>query len=151
LLSELNQVTRDQESYDRAIFESFSGFVRAVALDRAGRAGEAWDHFLTVNRALFVPMRKELWEMAERQRASLARLRERPLRLAADSGRDGLPISLFILGPSRSGKTTMEHLVSTLDGVKRGYENPSVDTAVRRAFPTAALLAGRFESLPADL
>jgi hypothetical protein len=64
----------------------------------------------------------------------------------------GGPISLFILGASRSGKTTMEALVATLDGVKRGYENPGVENAVRRAFQTAALLTSNFlENLPPQL
>ena len=46
----------------------------------------------------------------------------------------------------------MEKLVGTLDGVKRGYENPSVENAVRRTFQTAALLTSNFlEDLPAQL
>ncbi|MEO6780553.1 MAG: sulfotransferase, partial [Bradyrhizobium sp.] len=51
------------------------------------------------------------------------------------------PISLFILGPSRSGKSTMERLVSGLAGVKRGYENPIVEDAIRRTFQLSALPA----------
>jgi hypothetical protein len=36
-----------------------------------------------------------------------------------------------------------------LEGVKRGYENPSVENAVRRAFQTSGLLtSGMFEVLP---
>ena len=59
-----------------------------------------------------------------------------------DIGRQGArspdyPISLFIVGPSRSGKTTLERLVGSLPGVKRGYENPIVENAVRRTFQTA--------------
>jgi hypothetical protein len=64
----------------------------------------------------------------------------------------GKTISLFILGPSRSGKTTMETLLATLDGVKRGYENPIVENAVLRAFQTAGLLTNKaFEVLPLKL
>lgn len=150
LLSELDKIAGDQEGYDKREFESFAAFVRAAALDRAGRPAEAWEELVPANRAISLSTREELAGRTKRERASLARLRERPARAAADAGRGGAPISLFILGPSRSGKTTMEQLVSTLDGVKRGYENPSVDTAVRRAFQTAALVVGRFEALPAE-
>jgi len=150
LLTELDKLAGDHEGYDEAESESFAAFVRATALDRAGRTAEAWGHLMPANRAIFLARHQELSAGAEQERASLARLRERPLRAAADAG-PGAPISLFILGPSRSGKTTMEQLVSTLDGVKRGYENPSVDNAVRRAFQTAALPVGSFESLPPDL
>ena len=62
-------------------------------------------------------------------------------------------ISLFILGPSRSGKTAMEKLVSTLPGVKRGYENASVSRAVSRASKASGLPAGvgSLEHLPSTL
>jgi hypothetical protein len=46
----------------------------------------------------------------------------------------------------------MEMLVGTLPGVKRGYENPAVDKAVRRTFQGAGLLTmGVFEVLPPRL
>ena len=151
LASELEKVADDREGYDEGEFESFAAFVRAAALDRAGRPVEAWEHLVPANRAMFGAMRQQLGELAEQERASLARLRERPAGAAVGAGPEGSPISLFILGPSRSGKTTMEHLVSALEGVKRGYENPSVDNAVRRAFQAGALLVGGFASLPPRL
>lgn len=46
----------------------------------------------------------------------------------------------------------MERLVSLLNGVKRGYENPITDNAVRRTFQTAgALTSSLYENLPASL
>jgi hypothetical protein len=45
----------------------------------------------------------------------------------------------------------MERLVSTLAGVKRGYENPIVEKAVRRTFQSAALFSSAFENLPPPL
>ena len=42
--------------------------------------------------------------------------------------------------------------MATLDGVKRGYENPSVETAIRRTFQAAGLLTSKlFEVLPPRL
>ena len=149
LLSELGKIAKD-ESYDSMEFQGFSAFVRATALHRAGREKQAWEHIAQANRELLLAKQQEFHAVVERQRASLARLPQTSVRPAGIGQSSGLPISLFILGPSRSGKTTMEKLVSTLDGVKRGYENPSVDNAVRRTFQTAAFLVGRFESLPAQ-
>src|SRR5262249_36597442 len=62
------------------------------------------------------------------------------------------PISLLFRGPSRSGKSTREQFVPTLDGVKRGYENLSVKKAIRRTFQSANLLTtDRIEMLPPQL
>jgi hypothetical protein len=39
--------------------------------------------------------------------------------------------------------------VATLDGVKRGYENPSLENAIRRTFQSGGLLTSKlFEVLP---
>jgi hypothetical protein len=53
---------------------------------------------------------------------------------------DSVPQSLVILGPSRAGKTTMERLVGSFNGVKRGFESNIVANAVARTFQTAGLL-----------
>jgi hypothetical protein len=83
-------------------------------------------------------MRDRLSQIDDRWHRSLSMLRANP-------GKTGVydipeqPISLFILGPSRCGKTTMEQLVATLDGVKRGHESPAVRNAVRRTFQVSSL------------
>jgi tetratricopeptide (TPR) repeat protein len=152
LLLELDRLAGGDEGYDKAEFESFAAFVRAVALDRAGRAAEAWEHLAPANRAMFLASRQEAREARDREHASFARLRGNPARAAVDAAANGgSPLSLFILGTSRSGKTTMERLVGRLEGVKRGYENPGVEHVVRRTFQTSALLVGKFESLPVEL
>jgi hypothetical protein len=136
---------------DKGAFENSRAFIHANALDRAGRHAEAWEHLVPANRAVFRAVEENARRLAEARRTSLAALRAR----SGEAGRrtDGsAPISLFILGPSRSGKTTMEQLVSTLDGVKRGYENPVVENAVRRTFQTSALPTGSLlEHLPPQL
>jgi hypothetical protein len=89
-------------------------------------------------------------DIVQRQQAMLALLRaNRPTPPPPDRRQ---PVSLFILGASRSGKTTMERLMATFDGVKLGYENPIVENAIRRAFQGAGLLTnGFFEMLPPQL
>jgi tetratricopeptide (TPR) repeat protein len=150
VLSELDKLVREhgQATVD---FETTAAFVRVAALDKAGRYPEAWNHALTANRAIFSSVGGDLRRARERENTTLGSLRANPIR-TTESVNGKYPISLFILGPSRSGKTTMEQLVTALDGVKRGYENPSVEIAVRRAFQSGCLLASSyFELLPAQL
>jgi len=152
VLAELGKVVREP-SQEQATFESAAAFVRAAALDKAGRHAQAWEVLVPANRTLFPAMRQELEERKQREQASLAWLRDaRSTAQGSGTANGGRAISLFILGPSRSGKTAMENLVSTLAGVKRGYENPIVENAVRHTFQSSALLASGFlEDLPPEL
>src|SRR5262249_20996842 len=122
-------------------------------LHKAGRHAEAWQQAVPANRRLFPTLREDLDQRLDRQRTSLVSLQNDAAKARGNGITDtGNPISLFILAPSRSGKTSMEMLVSTLEGVKRGYENPSVDIAVARTFQTSGLLTSRrFEHVPAQL
>jgi Flp pilus assembly protein TadD len=139
LLRQLDKVHR-QPDESTAQFERAIAFIRVTGLDRAGRHAQAWEQAAQANRSVFVAMQPALERFDERRRASLTALRERHQHSKFHGGGDsGQPISLFILGPSRAGKTTMEQLVSRLPGVKRGYENPIVENAVRRTFQVSAL------------
>jgi Flp pilus assembly protein TadD len=150
VLAKLDEAVR-AESEDPAEFENTAAFARAAALDGLGRFAEAWQLLVPANRTVAKTKQKELQDTIQWQRTTLAWLRTNPIR-AARSSRDGETISLFILGPSRSGKTTLEQLVATLDGVKRGNENPIVENAIRRAFQTAGLItSSHFENLPDQL
>jgi tetratricopeptide (TPR) repeat protein len=124
-------------------------FVRAAALDKAGRHEEAWETVLPVNREMLAKMEDDVRTTRQRQANTLRLLRANSLDAAAKNVDETQPVTLFVLGPSRSGKTTMEGLVSRLDGVKCGYENPCVDTAIKHTFQGAGLLTNRFfEVLP---
>jgi len=141
LLAQLARVARDR-SEDDAEFQISAAFIRSAALDRVGRHAEAWKCAADANRIMRRAMENSLKQLAERRRTSLATLREQKEtseRSETDNGEN--PMSLFILGPSRSGKSTMERLVSGLAGVKRGYENPIVEDAIRRTFQLSALPA----------
>jgi len=147
LLAELGKVLGDPGE-NEAELETSVAFIRSAALDRAGRHAEAWEHAAQANRRVFLAVQGGLQDLYERRRTSLASLRAHP----GDAGRGrsgGQPVSLFILGPSRSGKTMMERLVSRLGGVERGFENPIVENAVRRTFQASALPPdGRLGHLP---
>jgi tetratricopeptide (TPR) repeat protein len=139
LLQQLDRVKRQRDE-TTAQFERAIAFIRATGLHRAGRHAQAWEQAVQANRSLFVAMQTGLEQLAERRRASLAALQQyRPRSEFSGGDESRQPVSLFILGPSRTGKTTMEKLVSKLPGVKRGYENPIVENAVRRTFQVSAL------------
>ena len=141
LLAELNKLSSNH--YDKREFEECAAFIRAWALNKAGRHAEAWQHLLPVNRGIFLAMQENLRGESQKQNAALTTLQGDRIKAVGANRDSRQPISLFILGPSRSGKSTMEQLVATLDGVKRGYENPSVEKAIRRTFDSASLLTSR--------
>ena len=147
VLEELDKIVRGKDE-DKADFETSVAFIRAAFLDKEGRHEEAWKHLVPAARTLF--KQEVARNLSQTQQASLAWLRENPTKARGDSG-GGRTISLFILGPSRSGKTSMEALVGTIDAVKRGYENPIVENAVRRAFQSAGFLnTAYFPALPSQ-
>src|SRR5262249_54826172 len=148
LLVELDKLSRDQTEE----FQEFTAYVRATALDKAGRHAEAWQHLVPINSAIFVARQEDFRGWSEKQRAALTTLQGNPIKALGDNRGSRRPISLFILGPSRCGKSTMEQLVATLDGVKRGYENRNVEKAIRRTFQSGNLLTGsHIGMLPAQL
>jgi tetratricopeptide (TPR) repeat protein len=151
LLAQLDDLVRRKAS-DNAEFKNLAAFVRATLLDKLSRHSEAWEHFRSANRTMFLANQEGLRSLMGRQHASLARLREKSINVTDANANGREPISLFILGPSRSGKTTLERLVGMLDGVKLGYENRVVETAVRKTLQAAGLPAtGLFETLPPTL
>lgn len=148
VLSELKKITADKNA-NNAEFEHSVAAIKAAALGRAGRPEEAWQAIVPANRSIYLAREQDARDVGETQRKNLALLKERQIKPPGDNAKT---ISLFILGPSRSGKTTMETLIATLDGVKRGYENPIVENAIRRTFQSAGLLTDRaFEMLPPTL
>ena len=58
------------------------------------------------------------------------------------------PLSLFIIGPSRSGKTTVERLLGQVEGIKCGYESRLAERTARRTSQLSGLLT---ISTPPDL
>lgn len=150
LLEELDTYTNGPDLSDSD--PTMIAFVRASALDKAERHQEAWDTLTQANNLMLKTSKESAERTRERQTNVLNLLRTNPVKPAKDAEEESSPTMLFILGPSRSGKTSMETMVSTLEGVKRGYENPCVDIAIRQTFQGAGLLTNRFfEVLPPQL
>lgn len=133
-------------------FEIALAFARAAALDRAKLHKEAWSELVAVNRRVFAPL-AETSRKEERSRAKhLELLHGFRAQKPALGSRQASCQSLFILGPSRSGKTTLERLAAFLPGVRRGYENPIVENAIRHTFQSAGLITrSQLVELPPQL
>lgn len=148
VLSKLEKV-KPAKSEDAKYFANSLANVRASALDALGRHQEAWDEMVAANQAFQADKQDALRQLKQVERRILESARKGKIKVQADHAQT---ISLFILGPSRSGKTTMESLVAALEGVKRGYENPIVENAIRRAFQSAGMINGElFDVLPPTL
>jgi len=148
LITEIDKVKRSPEE-NKSDFENGLAFLRAAALDQAGRYADAWGQAITANRVTAATINDALAAEVIRERANLGWLRTLATANSKAISDERQPISLFILGPSRSGKTTMESLVSILDGVKCGYENPSLENAISLTYRGAGLLtAYSLEHLP---
>jgi len=124
---------------DKASFESALLFTRAPALDKAGRHEEAWHDLLKANAAEHEKLGRKRQEGRAFENMLLDGVRKTPIPTKIEPAPDGETQSLFILGPSRSGKTTVERLLAACDGVKRGYENPIVEHSVGQTFRQAGL------------
>jgi tetratricopeptide (TPR) repeat protein len=151
VLAALDQLAVNRSAAD-AEFKNTFLFARAAASDRAGRHAEAWQTLVAANRPLAAQYQDELkLDIARRERALVWIRSASPTAIQPDAG-GGQPISLFILGPSRSGKTSLERLISSWEGTKAGCEVPIVEKAVRRTFQAAAIPTSNYlEDLPPQL
>jgi len=148
LLRALDLLAARQRTQDAEFTNTFA-FARAAALHNVGRYSEAWNQLEAANRTLFAQYKAQIRDDIARQERSLARLRGVPQRPPV-AGRN--PLTLFILGPSRSGKSSLELLLSSRDGVTRGDEAPIAAAALRRVYQASAVPAiGDFDNLSSDL
>lgn len=137
---------------DKDAFRSSLAFCKAAALDKGERYAEAWAQLVAAN-----DLKQKLLERDHPEQSDWSTGAQTPGggREAPLTGRpfeEGVPLSLFIFGPSRSGKTMMEALVAnTLPSVKRGFENVII-TDIREALKTAGLFdGGGLDTMALDL
>jgi tetratricopeptide (TPR) repeat protein len=115
--------------------DTMRAFALAALRHKAGDHEAAWQHLEAAHR----PMRaagvaENRTTRRQSYAAALAAVDASPSELeAASPQRADLPISLFILGPSRSGKTMLERLAASIPGVQAGGENALARIARERA------------------
>jgi tetratricopeptide (TPR) repeat protein len=133
------QSCKRHDSESDVDFASFRDFAMAGALHRQGRVEESWKTLVEANGRL-AARHREPWK---RQSTAMATAIDQALatRAARPFAEEGSPISLFILGPSRAGKSVVEQLLTRLVGLKRGHERRLVEASVRRTAALSGLLA----------
>ena len=154
-LHALVRKSKKSQGETQAEFDTKKAFVEAAILDRQTKHDQAWQVLCAINGKLNREVRALWTDEAKRNDMSLEAAR------ALDGGKlprprdrkstDG-PAPLFILGPSRAGKTTLEKLVGTHEDVNRGYEGEIVQFASRRAAQKAGLVnIANLTQLPKNL
>src|SRR5260370_39229466 len=111
ILGALDQLAVGRNTTDAAFKNKFL-FARAAALDAAGRHAEAWETLVAANRPLAAEYRAELKAHIPRPERSLATLLTLSSRAAPLANSREQPVSLLILGPSPSGQTSLDRVVS---------------------------------------
>ncbi len=121
-----------------ALTKEKSAFVKAHVLNHAGDINGAWAYYRKANSTAFSDIKKFAKGTIVEQHHALTQLKKRPPPEIKDD--EAMPISLFILAPSRSGKTRMEYLLGTSPHIKRSYEN--------RRFPALIEQSAEYSGLP---
>lgn len=151
VLSALDRLAASRSVTESEFKNTFS-FARAAALDHAGRHAEAWQTLVAANQPMADRHQAELKANIARREKALARVRSSSADAIQPGNSGEHPVSLFILGPSRSGKTSLEHLLASWDGTRAGCEIPIVERAVRQTFQAAAIPSSNYlEELPPQL
>ncbi len=140
LLSLIDAATPTDDQ-SQSFFDMAHAFTRAAALAVAGRHAEAWPALVAANTLVAEGVKQDWLDQYEVQNTVLRGARTASVQITTANATEGYPLSLFILGVSRSGKTTAERLIGTLSGVKRGYENPIIEITVKQAFRGVGLPA----------
>ena len=126
---------------------------RAAALQKKGAHEKAWALMVQGNE-LLAPLREADYLANKAHRDNFISLAEKTPagKIRKREPDPDSPLSLFILGTSRSGKTTVEKIVGHIPGIKRGYESAILENAVANTFQFAGYLTRRqFVQLPPDL
>lgn len=116
-------------------------FTRAECLERLGRHEEAWDCLVAANATLEKKYEEQARTHAEQEEELVSKcLNWSPREKKPAKEADKFPLSLFILGQSRSGKTTMEYLLGTLPGVEMLQEHDLATSTAQHVSQRAGLL-----------
>ncbi len=107
-------------------------FFRANIADRLGEHDEAWRWLTRANGLMRGAYVNKIRENSEWQQDSLNALSGAGAKRARRER--SCKTSLFILGTSRSGKTTAEAVLGRSPHVRCGYENPGFKNAVNETF-----------------
>ncbi len=131
---------RRQKGQGEAAYAMQCALTRAAACDqRADHAG-AWASIMAACR-LAAPAHDAAFHKQRPFMAAALRAARAFAPVGSGAGASAGPVVLFIVGPSRSGKTTLEKLAATLPGVHCGHESRLVERATRRTSQLAGFIS----------
>ena len=120
--------------------DTWAAFAKASLLHQKAMHDEAWEQLKLANALARKPLQCEV-QNRQLVRQQISHINNNLItNLTTRKTDPDLPVSLFILGVTRSGKTTVERVLGDFAGVRRGYENPIVELAVKRTSQEAGLL-----------
>lgn len=135
---------------NEAEFPERRHFFTANLMKRLGQHDDAWAAYQKANKTVFTQSATQLNMQQNWQNQSLAHAKKYSDHRPLDDAES--PISLFILGPSRSGKTSLEAFIGKSEQVQLGYENPSFKTALHETFSAAGFVSSyQLDLLPEPL
>lgn len=138
VLAALDEVLKTRPGADIERANQQAAFVRAWALNGRKDYDMAWGELVAANGLKWKSVAAELGK-EQLYRQHVLQAAKAQATMALPSPRTDIPISLFIVGPSRSGKTTLELLIGGLPQVRCGHEADIVDQAVRLATQTGGV------------
>lgn len=150
-LSKLAAEAKKTTSYKKGEFEKTLAFVNAGLVIKKGVLDEAWTALMAANKLAATGSENQRRLIAARQSEAITRLKSFRSRPQLAAHEPELPLSLFILGTSRSGKTTLESLIGNLPGICRGFENPIAFKAAQQVLRLSGFPDGGYANLPREL
>ncbi len=136
-----------------ALFQGRVELARARILEGLGKHADAWQALETGNAPFHEGYLQANQALQEQREPTIGRARGWNYSgpTGAVDGKD-VPVTLFILGASRSGKSMLERLAGSMKGVTLGYENELIQTSVAHVSNSSGLLSLQFPGqLPAAL
>jgi len=150
-LRRLTLEAKGTASHKKGEFETTLAFVKASLAASEYTVEETWGAVMAANKLAAAGTETQRRQINARQSEALIRLKSSRLRPRPLAPVAGLPLSLFILGSSRSGKTTLESLAGRLQGIQMGYENPIAFKAAQQVLRSAGFPDSGYAGLPPDL
>ncbi|MEM9330591.1 MAG: sulfotransferase [Pseudomonadota bacterium] len=122
---------KQQKTETSAEFENSRNFLEASILDRNAEHENAWSILLQANQVIYDANKTNV-KAANAMRSQELEAAKR-MKIQSFTAPEVTIMPLFIMGASRSGKTTLEVLLGNHPDIKRGYENHNVQQSTTRA------------------
>ena len=133
-------------------YQVATAFIKATGLYRRGEFEDAWSQLVEANRFAITGREAELEERRAYEKATLETTQAVFGRYKIRQHQPDWPLSVLILGPSSSGKSTVERLLSAGERVHTCFESRILQESMQSTFLDAGLLPGKsLGLLPTEL